>query len=320
MRARHLLALTTLASTALALPGCAADDELTLGADEAAIVGGEATTGYPATVAVMASNQTFRGQVFCTGTLIARRAVLTAAHCKDSATPAYVMFGSDPEAAGARFVAVAENVLHPDYAEGTIEGVSNDVAILILAADAPADVATVPLVAAPPAVGTPVRWVGFGHTAFEAGDKGIKRTTVETVNDVFGALISTANASCKADSGGSVYLETSGLQLAGSVRGSTSNCEGDSSFVSAATHATWIADTIAEHGGGGTDPDGGPTNGIDAGPNDPDASPGGSGDGDGGGCGCAVGGARTPAGAAGLALLLVAGVTLGRRRSRHRRT
>jgi MYXO-CTERM domain-containing protein len=303
-----------------ALAACAApDDELWV--DQGEIVGGTTTTGYLSSVAVMASNQTFRGQVFCSGTVIARRAVLTAAHCMASATARYVMIGSDPEAAGARFVPITDFILHPGYAEGTFEGVSNDIAVLILGENVPDDVVPVPLVPSAPGVGATVRWVAFGHTAFEAGDKGIKRTVVRQVSQVDGALITTGNASCKADSGGSVYVESGAeLHLAGEVRGSVTMCTGVSSFISAAHHAAWITSTVEDNGGLGEGPDAGPIPHIDAGPDDPDASPSDHdagdqpGDGGGGGCGCDVGsaGGAPASGALGLGLGLA--LLLARRR------
>lgn len=167
--------------------------------------------------------------------------------------PAYVMFGTDPEADGARFVAVSEYVRNENYLEMDVEGIEHDIAIAILAEDAPSDVPVIELSAVTPTLGTMVQWVGFGHTAYGADDKGIKRTVGYPVSDFLGRLVGTANASCRADSGGSIYVMEGGtLKLAGSDRGSLSMCVGNSYFVPAALYIDWFNTTIDAHGGRGS--------------------------------------------------------------------
>lgn len=221
-----------------------------IAARPSAIVGGTETDAYPATVALMASDHAFRGQVFCTGTLIARRAVLSAAHCMD---PSFVMFGNNPELSGATFVPVSSFIRHDLYVEGDLAGIEHDVAIAILSEDAPNDVSPVRVLPAPTSLGVDVTWVGFGHTGYEADDKGLKRTVTHPVTGSLGNLLATANASCRADSGGSVYeLVGSELALAGSDRGSASMCTGDSYFVPTSINLDWISATIDANGGRGT--------------------------------------------------------------------
>ena len=238
---------TAYVAFALFLTACSNVDS---GSQSNAIVGGAETEGYPATVALMASDHAFRGQVFCTGTLIARRAVLSAAHCMD---PTFVMFGTNPELSSARFVPVSSFIRHDLYAEGDLAGIEHDVAIAILGEDAPGDVAPVEIAFDAPALDQDVTWVGFGHTGYEADDKGVKRAVAFPVIGNLGNLLATANASCRADSGGSIFVEEGGsLLLVGSDRGSASMCTGDSYFVPTSVNAAWMMTTIDEHGGGGT--------------------------------------------------------------------
>ncbi|MBK8172045.1 MAG: trypsin-like serine protease [Sandaracinaceae bacterium] len=304
---------------ALILPSCMdAMDARDTNAARGAIIGGVETTDFPATVALMASDHTFRGQVFCTGTLIARRTVLSAAHCMD---PTFVMFGHDPEAEGARFVPVAEFVRNPDYLEMDVEGIEHDVALAILAEDAPSDVPVIEIASVIPSNGTNVRWVGFGYTSYGGTDKGIKRTVEHPISSNLGRLVGTVNASCRADSGGSIYMMEGGaLKLAGSNRGSLSMCEGDSFFVPSQLYVDWFNTTIDEHGGRGgpvTETDGG-MSATDAGQSGDGGAPadvdGGAAWGDGGvtepmgvrSSGCSISGVNG-AGTSGYLALLLAG-------------
>src|SRR4051812_19953376 len=102
-----------------------------LGTTSAAIVEGEAEGADDEVVALVHGDR-----AECTGTLVAERVVVTAAHCLDAGPPDAVFFGSAVGRSGeTRPVLVA--VAHPDYAASTL---ANDLAIVVLGAAAPASV------------------------------------------------------------------------------------------------------------------------------------------------------------------------------------
>jgi len=95
------------------------------------IVGGVATeeNEYPWQVGLLQSQ--FSSSPFCGGTLISNKEVLTARHCTDGATVAYVVLGEHDltKADGEKKVRVCSIVNHPNYNAGTV---NYDYAILKL--------------------------------------------------------------------------------------------------------------------------------------------------------------------------------------------
>ncbi|MDC0714212.1 trypsin-like serine protease [Stigmatella sp. ncwal1] len=195
----------------------------------AAITVGTVDEGDPAVVSLVDGLA-----LTCTGTLIANRVVLTAAHCITGGGPTLALFGtrrSTPE----QVVDIIERRRHPDFDAATLRA---DLGLLFLAS-APG-VAPLPLPERrldSGAVGQALRVVGFGTTAPGAGDPGIKRVgraTLTQVNASTMDMVAAPSQPCDGDSGGSAFLIEDDVEvLAGVISAGDASC-------ARTTHATRI--------------------------------------------------------------------------------
>ena len=212
---------------ALMLSACAAEVEA-VASNSQALIAGELDSEHPAVVALVTN-----ANAYCTGTLIAERVVLTAAHCVELTRPEAVFFGHSL-AQGGKLIPVERARAHPAFVpSGPDEASTNDIAALLLAADAPVAVTPIPVLDPALAAGelTPDREllvVGFGGVASSPGGAGIKRkgsVAIDSVGDQLLYARASPSHPCGGDSGGPALLAIDGEEyLVGVTAGGDPNC------------------------------------------------------------------------------------------------
>jgi secreted trypsin-like serine protease len=210
------------------------------------IVGGTPTTGFPS-VGMVGSK--YYGGFFCSGTLVAPNAVLTAAHC--------AAFLGDTEGqfrVGGAVYKTSRVFVHPSYDPDAVgEVTANDIAVLRLATDV-VGVEPSPIYRQAPTIGATLTLVGFGAGGDGAnghdGTYGVKRVGTTPIDAVKSTLIewfftnSSESNTAPGDSGGPAFIRTGGVYY---VAGVTSGgyrpdaAFGDQSFDTRVdAYASWI--------------------------------------------------------------------------------
>jgi hypothetical protein len=220
--------LVAVAGLAL-VAGCLEESDLPVEAATAPIIGGIEDLGHPNVVMLTSSTG------LCTGTLVAPRVVLTAAHCVDTAGGATVLFGSSADDPEAISVSAPQIVFHRYYDPTQIgSGLPFDIAMVRLSEPAPAGIEPMEMNLEPLSqdlVGTTMLAVGFGanNGAAQTGF-GVKRRVDLPIETIGALLIGSGNDdknTCQGDSGGPGILVFDGIEhVAGITSTGPAGCGG----------------------------------------------------------------------------------------------
>jgi len=204
------------------LIGCGAADSRATAEISRSITNGTMDDGDPAVVALL-----FSGQAYCTGTVIAGRWVLTAAHClQPPMSPSEVYVGTSPVAGGVR-LAVARTLVHPRF---NFIGLQNDLGLVELVEPAPST--PLPLRKEPldPGwIGSMVRLVGFGSSSGLAKENAVKRSGTAKISALDPQKLTLQPApsdACLTDSGAPILEEVEGLErVIGVISSGDAQCQ-----------------------------------------------------------------------------------------------
>jgi hypothetical protein len=208
-----------------AVLGCASGvaEDRRASASRQAVTGGAPTSGDPAIVAigVLDPCAAERPTIVCTGTLVAPRVVVTAAHCLDQPPDLVrVYFGTDLELSGEGIRASLIKA-HDGFDPTTF---LDDVGVVVLAEPAPVEPIAMRLTPLDESViGSSMRIVGYGIAEGADGRPGVKRTGTSVVTRVDPTRFRTEpgpSMSCQLDSGGPVLLQVGDREVLAGITSS----------------------------------------------------------------------------------------------------
>lgn len=247
MRVRLSAAALPLALVSSLFAAEAAASEL--GSKRSGIVGGVAASD-DAVVAL-----TYGGHAFCSGTVVSRRTVVTAAHCLPPNLDLpidgiEVFFGDELREDGGTFVPIVDALADPSWSEDSMPG---DIGVVALAEDAPVEPVPMAYGALQPWIeDQQVRLVGFGITARDGGGGGIKRqgtSRIIGVDDSNLYMGPEPAVTCNGDSGGPLFAVENGVEVLAGVH-SRSDCDERSIAERIDVHAmSFVLPFIEEHEG-----------------------------------------------------------------------
>ncbi len=190
------------------------------------IVNGSTTSKFPAVGSMVAISGS-QGGSFCSGTLVTKKWVITAAHCVEAADDywksgwdVYFVFASDVynDSSWQDYAEVKRGIEHPSYNTSSLE---HDLGLLELKTNI-TSITPMPVNRASPTSSwssKEVTYVGFGITSDNRNDGGVKRTVDvpyygydATVIYTYSGDSGTIQNICSGDSGGAALMTLGGTQ------------------------------------------------------------------------------------------------------------
>lgn len=229
------------------------------------IIGGQKASAFDAvTASTVSLISDYQGSLmsFCTGTLISKNLILTAAHCLASGDDNFsIYFGAvlPKKSKNANLLKFSKWIIHPDFnvvtdEEGRPLTTKNDVALIKLESEIPSFARPVPVLDEDIslAVGDILLLAGYGLVnEIEQSQmaKGLNYARVPVAKLIESIIVTdqtNASGACAGDSGGPAYLETSnGLVVVGATRGPHERAE-DCRHYGEYTNATMFKSFLVE--------------------------------------------------------------------------